>query len=127
MLTKNEKMLIADTLNGCNILLDCDPHWLASMRGSDGALADAAVIGRDAQGRVLLTGSRICSGLELEIYDAIRLNAHLDEKWQVDGAPLLEKIRALTPDQREQLVRAIAGVWQRNDANFERDLEAVAL
>jgi len=126
MLTHDEKMLIADTLNGCNVLIDCDPSWLPAMAGDEGAVVDAAVIGRDADGRVLLTGSRVCSGLEHEIYDSIRLN-RTDEKWTVDGAALLVKIRALTVAQREQLLRAVAEVWRRNDERFESDLDALNL
>lgn len=126
MLTKNEKMLIADTLNGCNILIDCDPTYLRLMAGDGGAIKDAAVIGRDEAGRVLLTGSTICSGLEHEIYDAIRLN-HVDQKWEVDGANLIHNIREMTVAQREQLIRAVGEVWRRNDENFERDLDALTL
>jgi hypothetical protein len=37
-LTKNEKLLIADALNGCNIMLQCDPHWLGMMIGPEGAM-----------------------------------------------------------------------------------------
>lgn len=126
MLTRSEKMLIADTLNGCNVLIDCDPNYLSLMVGEDGGLRDAAVIGRGPDGRVLLTGSMVCSGLEHEVYDAIRLNG-LDEKWSVDGEALLLKIRAMTPADRETLLRAVAGVWQRNDERFEADLEALTV
>ncbi len=126
MLTKNEKMLIADALNGCNISIQCDPHYLHLMVGDSGAIKDAAVIGKDDQGRVLLTGSTICSGLEHELYDAIRLN-HLDAKWEVDGFNLIHEIREMTPEQREKLIRTVGDVWARNDQNFERDLEALTL
>ena len=124
MLTKSEKMLIADTLNGCGLLIDSDPTWLSLMTGSEGALADAE-IGQDVLDRITLTG-RVCSGLEHEVYDAIRLN-QADEKWSVNGRELLNKIAALTPADRETLIRTVAEVWARCDEHFERDLEACAV
>jgi hypothetical protein len=123
MLTRNEKMLIADTLNGCNILVQCDPSYLRLMVGDSGAIKNAAVIGTDKEGLVVLTGSTVCSGLEHEVYDAIRLNG-LDQKWEVNGSDLIHKIREMTPELREKLIRCVAEVWERNDENFERDLEA---
>lgn len=123
MLTRNEKMLIADALNGCGTLMQADPAYLSMMAGDSGALADAQIQGTDAWGRIEMTG-RVCSGLEHEVYDAIRLN-DAASKWDVDGRALVNKIAALTTEQREQLVRRIAECWERNDANFERDLEAL--
>lgn len=122
MLTRNEKMLIADALNGCGMSLEHDPTWLGLMSGDDGALADAQITGQDAYDRITLTG-RVCSGLEHEIYDAIRLS-QLDEKWQVNGRELVNKIAALTTADRERLIRTVADVWNRNDDRFEADLEA---
>jgi len=119
MLTRNEKMLIADALNGTMIGDD-----LGMMCGEDGALADAAVIGTDAQGRVLLTGSMVCSGLELELYDSMRLN-EIDVKWEVDGAALLGKVRAMPRADKEKLLRRVQEVWLRLDENFECDLVAL--
>src|SRR5260370_13834450 len=95
----NEKHLVADALNGVGMLVRHDPGYLDLMCGNDGALLDAAIICRDAaDGRVLLCGSRIASGLEHEIYDAIRLD-RLDEKWGVDGYALLTELRAMTAAQ----------------------------
>ena len=93
MLTLNEKKLIADALNGCGLLIQCNPNYIHQMMGDNGALKNAAIIGSDPEGRVLLRGSTVCSGLEHEIYDAIRLN-RLDEKWEVNGADLIHKIRS---------------------------------
>lgn len=125
MLTKNEKLLIADTLNGCGMLLEADPTWLGLMVGDDGALADAQILCPDAWDRITMTG-RVCSGLEHEVYDAIRLN-QLDQKWEIDGRALVNKIAALTPAEREQIIRTVAAVWSRNDERFEADLEALAV
>ena len=125
MLTRKEKMLIADTLNGCGMSLDHDPTWLGLMIGDAGALADAEIVGQDAWDRITLTG-RVCSGLEHEVYDAIRLNK-ADEKWEVDGRELVNKIAALTPAEREQIIRTVAAVWSRNDERFEADLEELTV
>ena len=125
MLTKNEKMLIADTLNGCGMSLEHDPTWLGLMTGDAGALADAEITGQDAWDRITLTG-RVCSGLEYEVYDSIRVN-QTDKKWDVDGRALVNKIAALTPAQRETLIRTVAAVWNRNDDRFEADLEELAV
>lgn len=136
-LTKTEKLLLADVLNGCNswlgihyedgqrIQVESDPFWLDSMAGSVSG-PDAAVIGRDEQGRVLLIGSNICSSLEHEVHDSIRLD-HLDQKWEVDGFELLHKIRAMTPDQRRALITAIAEIWARHDDRFDQDLQAITV
>jgi len=128
MLTINEKKLIADALNGVGMMILADPNYLRLMAGDGGALKDAAVIGQDEQGRVVLTGSTVCSGLEHEIYDAIRLN-RLDEKWGVSGGGLIHKIREMTPEGREKLVRFIGELWDQpaeklNDGTFESRLEA---
>ena len=71
------------------------------------------------EGRVVFTGPFI-SGLEL--YDAIRLD-RLDKKWDIDGAVLLSKIRAIT--DHERLMRGVAGIWERNEERSEADLEAL--
>ena|SRR2546423_13298503 len=126
MLTLNEKKLIADALNGCGLLIQCNPNYIHQMMGDNGALKNAAIIGTDQDGRVLLRGSTVCSGLEHEIYDAIRLN-RLDEKWAVNGADLIHKIREMTPAQREAIVRLMGALWadteHLNDGSFERRLE----
>jgi hypothetical protein len=131
MLTKNEKLLIADALNGCGTLIEHDPNYVRLMAGDSGAIKDAAVIGRDDEDRVLLTGSTVCSGLEHEIYDHIRLNA-ADKKWDVDGCNLIHELREMTVAQREKLIRFICELWSRpmdrlNDGSFERDLEALEI
>lgn len=125
MLTKNEKMLIADALNGSIQWLDHDPQWISQMTGDDGALADAQIVGQDAYDRITLTG-RVCSGLEHEIYDAIRLN-RLDEKWETDGRALVNKIAAMTSAQREQLIRSVHAAWNGPDDQFTTAIEAIAL
>lgn len=125
-ITKSEMRLLADVLNGVGTSIECDPSYLGLMAGDGGAVKDASVIGRDQDGRVLLSGSTVCSGLEHEVYDSIRLNS-VDRKWNVDGFDLIHKIREMRPDQREHLIRHIAAVWQRNDAHFERDLDSYQL
>lgn len=122
-LTRNEKMLIADVLNGCMTLIDADPSYLRMMCGENSAVADAQLYGPDAKGRIEVTGI-VCCGLEHEVYDSMRLD-RTDEKWDVDGALLLNKIASMPPSTREQIVKRCAEVWQRNDENFERDLEAL--
>jgi hypothetical protein len=109
MLTHNEKMLIADALNGCPLTLD-------AMCGSD----ERADYAPDAMDRIEVEGL-VTSGLEHEIYDAIRLNG-LDKKWHVNAREMLNKIARMTRAQRESLVRRVAEVWERNDSNFEKDL-----
>jgi hypothetical protein len=123
MLTNNEKMLIADALNGCCMPLEHDPQYLSRMVGDASALRDARFDGLDAQQRIKLTGV-VCCGLEHELYDAIELD-DLASKWNVDGAALLDKVAAMTPHERTRLLRCVAEVWQRNDAHFARDLEGL--
>jgi hypothetical protein len=123
MLTTNEKLLIADALNGCSIPLEHDAAYLRHMVGDEGALRVARFEGLDAQQRIKLTGV-VCCGLEHEVYDAIELD-DLAAKWRVDGRALLNKIAAMTPRDRTRLLRRVAEVWQRNDSNFVRDLEAL--
>lgn len=96
MLSTNEKKLLADALNGCGALIQHDPSYLP----------------------LLLSG-----GLELEVYDACRLN-QLDQKWEVDRQALIAKLQAMPVADKERLARTIAGVWERNDERFEADLEA---
>lgn len=108
MLTRNEKMLCADALNGTVILSDHDHDYMRMLIG----------VHPQPEGT--------CSGLYAEIADAIHLN-HLDEKWQVDRKQLLGKLREMPVDDREQLLRTIHDVWQRCDGNFERDLEALSV
>ena len=117
-LTRAEKNLLADALNACTILIAFQPDYLQQMSGDGGAIRDAAVIGTDAQGRVTLTGSGICSGLELEVYDSMRI-CDLERKWDVDGTALLAKIRAMTPAEREHVIRGIGLAWEHCDDNTE--------
>ncbi|MDE2102674.1 MAG: hypothetical protein KGL39_35850 [Patescibacteria group bacterium] len=114
---------MADALNGCYLGVN-DPQsgTLETLCGSQGAIAGAEVI-ETTDGKIALKG-RIVSGLEMEIEDAIKLDG-LDEKWNVDGPALLAKLHAMSPQQRETLVRGVAAVWERNDRNFERDLDAL--
>jgi hypothetical protein len=100
-LTQNEKLLIADALNGCSIVLEVDHPELGPT----------------------LTPSW-SSRLALEVYDAIRIS-RLDQKWDVDGESLLQKLTELGQADCELLLRRIAEVWRRNDENFEHDLEAL--
>ena len=121
MLTTNEKLLIADALNGCCLALEHDPDYLRHMVGDTSALRDARFDGLDAQQRIQLTGV-VCCGLEHELYDAIELD-DLATKWNVDGPALLAKVAAMTPQERTRLLQNVAAVWQRNDGNFTRDLQ----
>lgn len=123
MISQNETNLVADALNGVGMLIDYDDSYIDLLCGDHGALLDCAVIGRDKQGRVILTGSRVASGLEHEVYDAIRLE-RLDEKWQVDGAELLTRLRAMTPEQRRELITRIADAWDHcsDHARFDAEL-----
>jgi len=121
MLTTNEKLLIADALNGCPLLLENDPHYLSLMVRDARALRDPRVAALNAQQRIKLTGV-VCCGLEHELYDAITLE-DLASKWNVDGVVLLDKVAAMTPHDRTRVLRCVAEVWQRNDTNFARDLE----
>jgi hypothetical protein len=123
MLTTNEKLLIADALNGCYIPLEHDAAYLRRTVGDEGARRAARFEGLDAEQRIKLTGV-VCCGLEHEVYDAIELD-DLAAKWRVDGPALLNKIAAMTPRDRTLLLRRVAEVWQRNDSNFVRDLEAL--
>lgn len=45
-----------------------------------------------------------------EVADGIRLNG-ADEKWQVDGAPLVAKLRVLTPGQAYALADGVEQFW----------------
>lgn len=119
---KNAKMLIADALNGVGMLIESDNGYLDLLCGDESGLIGAAVVGRDKEGRVLLQGNRVASGLEHEIYDAIRLD-RLDEKWSVDGAELLTQLRAMTPAERRALVLDIAAAWSDLDDNFNAKVE----
>ncbi len=59
-----------------------------------------------------------------EIEDACHLD-HLDEKWQVDGRALVQKLRELNEIQAMALVDAAERFWEASDAG-ERDIgEAV--
>ena len=121
MLTRNEKMLIADTLNGIGMLLEADPNYLALMAGDEGAMRDSRIVGVDSRQRIEMTGI-FCCGLEHEVYDAIHLNGSA-MKWSVNGDELLNKIRDMTPADRTRLIQLVAAVWSRNDERFEADLE----
>ncbi len=121
MLTTNEKLLIADALNGCHLALEHDPDYLRLMVGDEGALRDVRFEGLGAQRRIKLTGF-VCCGLEHDVYDALELD-DLAAKWRVNGPALLDKIAAMSPQERTRLLQNVAAVWQRNDGNFTRDLE----
>jgi hypothetical protein len=60
----------------------------------------------------------------LELYDVIRLD-RFDKRWDIDGAVLLGKIRAMSEGDHERLVRGVSGIWERNEELFEADLEAL--
>lgn len=102
MLTRNEKMLCADALNGVYLV----EEYYARMIGTDPQPAGTV------------------SGLYAEIYDAIRFNA-LDKKWDVDRAQLLAKLHAMPIEDRKTLLNAIADAWRTNDDTFERRLEEI--
>lgn len=131
MLTREEKMLIAETLNGTFIPEGDDPRsqqeaaeYLRMMCG-DSAAIDPAAPHQNAFDRIRLTGV-VLSGLEHEIFDAITMD-ELDSKWGVDGPALLNKIADMTPAQREQLIRDVHAAWKANAEQFTTALEAIAL
>lgn len=95
-LTPSELNLIADTLNGVGLLLTSSPHHM----------------------EMLLSG-----GLEHEVHDAIALFNYA-EKWQVQAADLLAKLRVMPRESKERLIRLVAHLWERNDEHFMRDLHA---
>lgn len=108
-LTAAEKRLVADSLNGCHILIEHDKDYLAMMAGEPG------------YGSI-----RGYSALEHEISDSIELD-QLDDKWGVDAKALLSKLSNMGAARRSSLVQAIAEIWSRNDNYFERDLDALEI
>lgn len=100
MLTRKEKMLVADVLNGADALMANVPSYLRDM--TDGRRLE----------------HEVCDGIEFR---------DLAKKWGVDGTTLLKKVAAMSPVDRMCLVRAIASAWERNDGNFERDLVALEI
>jgi hypothetical protein len=106
-LSSSEKRLIADVLNGCGAMIQHTKDYLKMMSSEGGSI-------------------RCCSGLQHEVEDGIELDQmHL--KWEVDPESILPKIAAMGAGRRAALVQAIAGMWDRNDANFERDLDALEI
>ncbi|MFA7050397.1 MAG: hypothetical protein WC164_04805 [Patescibacteria group bacterium] len=78
-LTRSEAQLILDTMNGSVMLMPGSlEHWIT---GGTVMLGD----GPNAESR------DVWSGIEHNVYDAIGLD-HLDEKWEIDGQALLEKL-----------------------------------
>ncbi|MDN5348540.1 MAG: hypothetical protein PWP65_2105 [Clostridia bacterium] len=59
-----------------------------------------------------------------EIEDAINLD-HLDEKWQVDGSALVQKLRQLTDTQALALIDAAERFWEAADVGQRDVREAV--
>lgn len=115
--TPNEINLLADTLNGCGTSIAVMEHYIPMMCNSR---ADAGQADRGPE-----TRSAYCSGLELEVYDSIRLN-QADKHWQVDGALLLAKLRQITPAGRELIVRAMGRAWDDcNGPAWELELSAL--
>ena len=93
-LSRNEKALILDALNGT----------IFDERTQDLNLVDA------------FTGRRIRPGLGGQIahsvLDAIEGDG-LDEKWSVDGAGLVAKLEVLTKEEGLALARAVYVWWDR--------------
>lgn len=58
--------------------------------------------------------------------DAIRLDG-LAEKWQVDGAALVAKLRALTPGQTVAVIDAVERAWQADSDDLRERLVRVDL
>jgi hypothetical protein len=56
----------------------------------------------------------IVQGLRWQVQDAIEQEG-LDQKWGVNGAALVERLRQLTPTQTLALVDALERVWLRAD------------
>lgn len=62
--------------------------------------------------------------LYAEIEDACRLD-HLDQKWQVDGQALVQKLRQLTDTQALALIDAAERFWNAPDVGQRNVREAV--
>lgn len=79
-LTRQEAQLILDAMNGSVMLMPGSPldHWIT---GGHGMTSDR----RDAKPFAII------SGIHHNVLDAIDLD-HLDEKWEIDGPALLEKL-----------------------------------
>jgi hypothetical protein len=113
-LTKEEALLIADVLNGQveSLFWAGNVSALKILLGDDRFANQASPFELDSTGRVVMRGSRVASGLEHEIYDAIRLD-ELDKKWSVDGLTLLNKIRSMNSIGRLCLLDAVRSAWQQ--------------
>jgi hypothetical protein len=99
----NEVMLVADALNGANWWLVMDPEQMD---------------------RYVNVGGSMRGGCSLvhEVEDAIALN-DLDERWEVDGPALIEKLENLPPDLRRKLILGIGEFWDRPDDKSDTVLE----
>jgi len=86
LLTENEKLILAQILNGCNLRLERDPSWLGRMAG------------RSFEG----------SCLEWEVEDSMSLDG-------IGGNLLVKKIRSMTKAERERILRGFATAWENYD------------
>lgn len=71
---------------------------------------DEALLIVDALNGIIIYPELAEQLLPHEIADAIALD-HLDKKWNVDGAALLEKIKVLDNAQANDLLRRVGKFW----------------
>lgn len=71
-----------------------------------------------------LSGTDTAHLLWVEVEDACHLD-HLDEKWQVDGPALVQKLRQLTDTQALALIDAAERFWNAPDVGQRNVREAV--
>ena len=105
LLTRNEKLLIADAISGIQFGCGDDSEFLRLFCADPDTLTERHFYCRDTQCEEELSDLPY-SALEFHIDDAIS-HDRLDAKWHVDGPRLLKKIAAMSPADREWLVRGL--------------------
>jgi len=124
-LTKEEKLLVFDLLNGCCLRTKDGPHphYMREMAGDKYDLTPGD-ISRNNEG-VIVHKESLLSGLEYEILDGCNLEK-VDSKWDADGVQLLHKIRAMLPERRQRLIEGIVALWENENRNLFQDIEHLA-
>jgi hypothetical protein len=102
LLTRDEKLLIADALSGIQFGQSDDKEFVRLFCADPDTLTDRTFFCENTQQEEELC-ELPCSGLEFQIDNEMCHN-RLDAKWHVDGPQLLKKIAALSPANRERLV-----------------------
>jgi hypothetical protein len=108
MLTKNEKMALADAFNGISMAIYSNPRYMECLTNGLGSVD-------------------VCSGMEHQMWDFLDPNEGGAEKWEISRDAMIKKIRRLTPKERAEIITRIGEVWERNDDNFVPDLESLML